>query len=111
VAGAFAEADECEADPGFADDGHQPCPGAAGVLVEPVEKVLGPADVVAGVLVRLVEMQHVDDPERAGHGVAAVHGRAAQSVTQASGHAVPQSAQMCAVSVRPSPVSTSSRSM
>ena len=34
-----------------------------------------------------------------------------QSVTQASGQAAPQVWQMCAVSVRPSPVSTSAVSM
>ena len=34
-----------------------------------------------------------------------------QSVTQASGQAVPHAWQMCAVSVRPSPVSTSAQVM
>ena len=39
VAGAFADADEGEADPGLPDDGDQPGPGALGVLVEPVEQI------------------------------------------------------------------------
>jgi hypothetical protein len=63
-----------------------------------------------GVLVGLVEIEHVDDAELARHGRAALHGRA-RSLTQASGQAVPQSRQMCAVSVTPSPVWTSARPM
>jgi hypothetical protein len=82
-------------------------PGAAslGVRVEPVEQVLGQADVMPGVLVGLVEAQHVDDAELPGHGLV-LH-----SATQASGQADPQDRQMWAVSVRPSPVSTSAVSM
>ena len=59
-----------------------PCPLAC--VVEPVEEVVGPADVVAGVPVGLVEVEHVDDAELPGHG------RVLQSATQASGQAVPQ---------------------
>jgi hypothetical protein len=42
AAGAFADADEGEADPGVPDDGHQPGTVPGGVPVEPVEKILGP---------------------------------------------------------------------
>jgi hypothetical protein len=55
---------------------------------------------MAGVLVGLGEAQHVD-AELPGHG------RVLHSVTQASGQAAPHLVQMCAVSVQPSPVSTS----
>ena len=51
---------------------------AAGVPVEPVEQVFGPADVVPGVPVGLVEVQHVDDAELPGHGLVL------QSTTQAT---------------------------
>ena len=69
--------------PACADDFDQPGAVSAGVRVEAVEKVVGPADVVAGVPVRLVEVEHVDDAELAGHGWVL------QSTTQATGHAVP----------------------
>ena len=39
AAGAFADADQGEADPGVPDDRDQPCAAPGGVLVEPVEKV------------------------------------------------------------------------
>jgi hypothetical protein len=39
VAGAFADADEGEADPGLPDDLDQPRAAPAGVPVEPVEKI------------------------------------------------------------------------
>jgi hypothetical protein len=60
---------------------------------------------VPGVLVGLVEVEHVDDPE-----LAALH-RVLQSTTQATGHAVPQAWQVRAISVMPSPVSTSASVM
>ena len=101
AAGALADADQGEADPGLRDDRDQPGAVPCGVPVEPVQEVVGPADVVAGVLVGLVEMQHVDDAELPGHD------RVLQSTTQATGQAVPQAWQMCAISVMPSPVSTS----
>src|SRR5437764_15447819 len=63
AAGAFADADEGEADPGLPDDGDQPGAVPGGVPVEPREEVFCPADVMSGVLVGLVEVEHVDDPE------------------------------------------------
>ena len=80
-------------------------PRALGVLVEPVEQIGRPADVVPGVPVGLVEVEHVDDPELPGHGWVL------QSTTQATGHAVPQVWQVRAISVMPSPVSTSASVM
>jgi hypothetical protein len=56
AAGAFADADEGEADPGLPDDRDQPRAVPFGVPVEPVEQVFGPADVVSGVLVGPVEV-------------------------------------------------------
>jgi hypothetical protein len=103
---ARTDADQGEADPGLPDDRDQACAVPCGVGVEPVEEILGPADVMAGVLVGLVEAQHVDDPERLPG-----HGRVLHSVTQASGQAAPHLVQMCAVSVQPSPVWTSADSM
>jgi hypothetical protein len=105
AAGALADPDQGEADPGSGDDLDQPGAAPRGVRIEPVEQVVGPADVVPGVLVGLAEMQHVDDAELPGHGWVL------QSATQASGQADPQDRQVCAVSVRPSPVSTSADSM
>ena len=84
AAGAFADADQGEADPGLPDDRDQPGAVPAGVPVEPVEEVLGPADVVPGVPVGLVEVEHVDDAE-----LLPGHGWVLQSTTQATGHAVP----------------------
>jgi hypothetical protein len=55
-----------------------------------------------GVPVGLAEMQHVDDAE-----LVPVHGWVLQSTTQATGHAVPHLVQVRAISVMPSPVSTS----
>jgi hypothetical protein len=54
-------------------------------------------------------MQHVDDPEGLlpGSGALPGHGRVLQSTTQATGHAVPHLVQVRAISVTPSPVSTS----
>jgi hypothetical protein len=60
---------------------------------------------MAGVPVGLGEAQQVDHADLPGHGVV-LH-----SVTQASGQAVPQWRQVWAVSVKPSPVSTSAASM
>jgi hypothetical protein len=59
------------------------------------------ACVVAGVLVGLVDVEQVDDAELAGHGWVL------QSTTQATGHAVAHFSQVRAISVMPSPVSTS----
>jgi len=72
-----------------------------GVPVEPVEKIIGPAGVVPGVLVRPDEVEHVDDSRLP------VHGWMLQSTTQATGRAEPQCSQVSAISVMPSPVSTS----
>jgi hypothetical protein len=83
------------------DDLDQPRAAPGGVRVEAVQQVFGPADVVPGVPVGPVEVQHVDDAELPGHG------RVLQSTTQATGHAVPQVRQVRAISVMPSPVSTS----
>jgi hypothetical protein len=102
AAGAFADADYGEADPGLGDDLDQPRAVPGGVRVEPVQQVFGPADVVPGVPVGPVEVQHVDDAGRV-----AGHGRVLQSTTQATGQAVPQRWQVRAISVMPSPVSTS----
>jgi hypothetical protein len=88
------------------DDLDQPGAVPCGVPVEAVEQVLGPVlDVMASVAVGLVEAQHVDDAELPGHR------EVLHSATQAKGQAAPQDRQMCAVSVRPSPVSTSAVSM
>ena len=57
-----------------------PCPRRAGRAGRGDPR---PADVVSRVPVRLVEVEHVDDPELAGHGWVL------QSTTQATGHAVP----------------------
>src|SRR5690348_9383415 len=101
AAGAFAEADQGEADPGLPDDFDQAGAAPGGVPVEPVEEILGPAGVVLGVLVGPVEVEQVDHAGLAGHGWV-LH-----STTQATGHAVPQLLQVRAISVKPSPVSTS----
>ena len=85
AAGAFADADQGEADPGLPDDFDQAGAAPCGVPVEPVEEVLGPAGVVPGVPVGLVEVEQVDDA-----GLLPGHGRVLQSTTQATGHAVPQ---------------------
>ena len=61
----------------------------------------GPPDVVAGVPVGPVEVEHVDDAQLPGHGLVL------QSTTQATGQAVPHALQVRAISVMPSPVSTS----
>jgi hypothetical protein len=42
AAGALADADEGEADPGVPDDRDQACAVPCGVRVEPVEQVFGP---------------------------------------------------------------------
>ena len=97
--GALADPDQGEADLGLSDDGDQPCAVPSGMGVEPVEEILSPADVVSGVPVGLAEMQH--DAELPGHGLVL------QSTTQATGHAVPHARQVRAISVTPSPVSTS----
>src|SRR5215831_3218361 len=55
VASALADTHAGEADPGVPDDSHQPRAMPAGVHFEAGEKVLGPAGVVPGVPVRLVE--------------------------------------------------------
>jgi hypothetical protein len=60
---------------------------------------------MAGVPVGLVEAEQVDDAGLPGHGVVPIW------VTQARGQAVPQFRQVWAVSVKPSPVSTSAASM
>jgi hypothetical protein len=101
VAGAFADADAGETDPGLPDDSHQPRPGAFGMVIKPVEQVVGPADVVPGVPVWPLEVEHVDDAELSGHD------GPPQSATQARGQVSPQSRQTSAVSVSPPPVSTS----
>src|SRR2546430_1533859 len=108
-AGAFAEADQGEADPGLPDDLDQAGARAWRVPGEPVQQVLGPAGVVPGVLVRLVEVEQVDDAGLLMPGLDSLpgHGRVLQSTTQATGHAVPQLLQVRAISVMPSPVSTS----
>ena len=77
----------------------------AGVHVEPVEQIFGPADVMASMAVGLAKAEQVDDAELPSHD------RTLHSVTQARGQAAPHLVQMCAVSVRPSPVSTSAVSM
>src|SRR5258705_12940767 len=102
TAGAFADADQGEADTGVPDDRDQAGTVPGGVPVEAVEQVLGPADVMLGVPVGLAEVEHVDDA-----GLLPVHGWVLQSTTQATGHAVPQLLQVRAISVMPSPVSTS----
>src|SRR5215467_6532458 len=105
VPGALADADQGEADPGVPDDLDQPRAGAAGVPVEPVQEVFGPADVVPGAaiaqrarvgLIPVVEAQHVNDAELA------AHHRVLQSTTHATGHAVPHAWQVRAISVMPS---------
>jgi hypothetical protein len=101
AAGAFADADGGEADARLPDDFDQPCTTALGVPLQPVDQVFGPADVVAGVLVGPVEVEHVDDAQLPGHGLVL------QSTTQATGQAVPHGLQVRAISVMPSPVSTS----
>ena len=63
AAGAFADADQGEADPGRPDDRDQAGTVPAGVRVEAVEEILGPAGVVPGVPVGLVEVEQVDDAE------------------------------------------------
>src|SRR6266568_4568619 len=72
AAGALTDADQGEADTGLPDDRDQPRTIACGVPVEPVEQVRGPADVMPGVLVGPVEVEHVDNPE--GQGAARLHG-------------------------------------
>jgi DNA-binding GntR family transcriptional regulator len=67
--GALPDTDQGEADPGVGDDFDQACAVPFGVPVEAVEEVFGPADVMTGVPVGLVEAQHVNDAELPGHGV------------------------------------------
>src|SRR5690348_15838082 len=102
AAGAFAEADQGEPDPGMPVDFDQAGAAPGGVPVRPVEEVLCPAGVVPGVLVGPREVEQVDHA-----GLLPRHRRVSKSTTQASGHAVPQVSQLRAISVTPSPVSTS----
>jgi hypothetical protein len=53
-------AGEAEADAGLGDDLDEAGTAAGQVLGHPVVQVLGPAGVVAGVLIALVEMEQVD---------------------------------------------------
>ena len=76
-----------------------PCPQAC--WSSRSSRSAGPADVMPGVPVRPVEVEHVDDAGLPGHG------RVLQSTTQATGHAVPHVWQVRAISVMPSPVWTS----
>jgi hypothetical protein len=86
------------------DHGQQPGILALGVLGEAGFQVVCPAEVVPGVPVGPVEVQQVDGADGTGRGG---HCEPPHSVTQAIGQAVPQARQVSAVSVRPSPVSTS----
>ena len=102
AAGAFADADQGEADPGLPDDFDQAGAAPGGVPVEPVEEVLGPAGVVPGVPVGPVEVEQVDDA-----GLLPVMAGCPSPRRRPPATRCRRYVQVRAISVMPSPVSTS----